>query len=76
MEVGTIPQTPYLHEEEEKNDDKHTDIGMEPNGRPPQDLGVVCVLDPSEVVKESADGFPRHQLQWEKAIREKPVSHH
>lgn len=56
----------YLHEEEEEDDDEDIDFRMDPGSRFPQDLGVPRVFDPGIVIKESADGFPWHQLSSKK----------
>lgn len=56
----------YLHEEEEQDGDEDADFRMDPGSRFPQDLGVPSVFDPGVVIKESADGFPWHQLNSKK----------
>lgn len=57
----------YLHKEEEQDDDEDTDFRMDPGSRFLQDLSVPCVFCPGIVIKESADGFPWHQLNGKKA---------
>lgn len=54
----------YLHDEEEEEDDKHADVGVEPGGgaaqarwgRRSRDFG------PGEIIKERVDALPGHEL--------------
>ena len=57
----------YLHDEEEKNDDDNVDLWVDPHSRLAQAFGVTYVFYPRVVVKQGADGFPRHQLRKEEA---------
>lgn len=52
----------YLHDKEEEDDDDHVDLGVDPHSGRAQACGVTYVFYPRIVVKEGADGFPRHQL--------------
>lgn len=55
----------YLHDEEEKDDDDHVDLGVNPHSWLAQAFGITYVLYPCVVVKEGADSFTGHQL-WGK----------
>lgn len=59
----------YLHEEEEQDNDEDTDFRMDPGSRFPEELRVPCVFCPGVVIKERADGFPRHQLNSKSQAR-------
>lgn len=55
----------YLHDEEEEEDDKDADVGMEPCRGATQAGGERRSRDfgPGEIIKQRVDTLPGHQLQ-------------